>query len=260
MSANRPFHLGYSVISWGETPDLDRVIETIARAGWEGVEFIGVSLDWLGTPRRLRSMLDRHGVPPVCVFGSVGLGDDASTVLERQKRLIEYSAEIGCPLYCFLGSQRVVRRLPTEDEFKRLADQAETLIDYATPFGLTVAYHAHPRCTVESEAEQDRLLSYTDRLKVCVDVSVAALMGEDGVAQLRKYRDRLAYVHMKDWARGKFCLMGQGAVGLDFGRIRETLVDRGYRGWVMGELSSYADTDASDSCELNRRYLESVGY
>jgi inosose dehydratase len=260
MSTDRPFHLGYSVISWGETPDLDGVLGTIAQAGWEGVEFIGVSLDWLGTPHRLRSVLDRHGVPPVCMFGSVSLGDDATIVLERQKRLIEYAGELGCSVYCFLGSQRVVRRLPTEDEFKRLAEQAETLIDYATPFGLTVAYHAHPRCTVESEAEQDRFLRYCDRLKVCVDVSVAALMGEDAVAQLRKYRDRLAYVHMKDWARGKFCLMGRGTAGLDFGRIRETLIEIRYTGWVMGELSSYADTDATDSCYLNRRYLESVGY
>jgi hypothetical protein len=92
-----------------------------------------------------------------------------------------------------------VRRLPIDDEYKRLAEQSEKLIDYAAPYGLTVAYHAHPRCTIESEEEQDHLLAYTDRLKVCVDVSVAALMGEDAIAQLRKYRNRLAYVHLKDW-------------------------------------------------------------
>jgi len=260
MNVARSFHLGYSVISWGETPDLDDVIGAIARAGWGGVEFIGVSLDWLGTPRRLRSVLDRYAVPPVCMFGSVSLGDDATMVIERQRRLIEYAGELGCSVYCFLGGQRVVRRLPSDDEFKRLAEQAEILIDYAAPFGLTVAYHAHPRCTVESEQEQERLLAPVDRLKVCVDVSVAALMGEDAVAQIEKYRDRLAYVHLKDWARGKFCLMGRGTVGLDFGRIRETLTAIGYRGWVIGELSSYADTDAAESCQLNRRYLQAVGY
>src|SRR5205823_5679949 len=118
---------------------------------------------------------------PVCMFGNVSLGPDATLVLERQRRLIEYAAELGCAIYCFLGGQRVVRRLPTDEEFKRLGEQADTLIDFATPHGLTVAYHAHPRCTVESEAEQDCLLAYTDRLAVCVDVSVAALMEEDAV-------------------------------------------------------------------------------
>ncbi len=260
MTATYPFRLGYSCITWGPTPDLDEVLGAIASTGWEGVEFIGVSADWLGTPRRLRGLLDRYRLQPVCLFGSVSLGPDADLVLERQRRTIEYAAELGCAVYCFLGGERVGRRLPTEDEFKRLAEQAERLIDHAAPSGLTVAYHAHPRCTVESEAEQDRLLAYTDRLQVCVDVSVAALVEEDAVAQLHKYRDRLGYVHMKDWARGKFCLMGQGTRGLDFAKILHTLADLDYRGWVMGELSSYADTDAVESCYANRRYLRSLGF
>lgn len=256
----REFKLGYSTITWGPTPDLDRVLGAIAAAGWEGVEFIGISLDWLGTASRLRKLLEKHGLPPVCMFGSVSLAGDAEQVMERQRRLIEYAAELGCAVYCFLGGNRVGLRLPNEGEFKQLAEQAEVLIDYAVPFGLTVAYHAHPRCTVESEAEQDQLLAYTNRLQVCVDVSVAALMGEDALAQLRKYRHRLGYVHMKDCGPGKFCLMGRGNAGLDFGAIRETLGEIGYQGWVMGELSSYADTDADESCRANREFLRSVGY
>lgn len=260
MSEEGSFRLGYSTITWGPAPDLDKVLGTIADAGWEGVEFISIPLDWLGTPRRVRGLLDAHGLPPVCMFGSVSLGGDAEHVLERQRRIIEYAAELGCSLYCFLGGNREGLRLPTDDEFKRLAEQAETLIDYAEPFGLAVAYHAHPRCTVESEAEQDQLLSYTERLRICMDVSVSAFMQEDPVAQIRKYRDRIGYVHMKDWTQGKFCVMGKGTVGLDFGRIREALDEIGYQGWVVGELSSYADTEAVESCYANREYLRSAGY
>ena len=260
MSGVRSFSLGYSCISWGVTPDLDEVLGTIADAGWEGVEFIGVSLDWLGTPRRIRSLLDRHRLAPVCMFGSVELGDGEEPQLEKQRRLIEYAAEIGAPLYTFLGGKRVHRRFPSEDEFRRLGELGEELVEYAVPFGLTVAYHAHPLCTVESEEEQDRMLAYAPRVKVCVDVSVAALMGEDAVGQIRKYGDRIAYVHMKDWARGKFVPMGRGTVGLDFGRVRETLNEIGYRGWVMGELSTYADYDAAEACRDNMAYLRSVGY
>ena len=260
MNAERSFRLGYSTITWGPTPDLDKVLGTVADTGWEGVEFISVSMDWLGTPQRLRGLLDKHGLPPVCMFGSASLGDDAEQALERQRRIIEYAAELGCPNYCFLGGSRQALRLPGDDEFKRLAEQAESLIDYAEPFGLGVTYHAHPRCTVESEEEQDKLLSHTERLQICMDVSVAAFMQEDAVAQILKYRDRIGYVHMKDWTQGKFCVMGQGTVGLDFGRIREALNEIGYQGWVMGELSSYADTDAEESCRANREYLRSVGY
>ena len=126
--------------------------------------------------------------------------------------------------------------------------------------GLTVAHHSHPQAIVESEGEQDRLLAYAERLQVCVDVSVATVMGEDPVAQLRKYRSRLGYVHMKDVGRGKFCVMGQGTGAIDFGRIRETLDEIGYGGWVTGELSMNADSGGAEACYANRRYLRSVGY
>ena len=260
MCAEQSFRLGYSTITWGPTPDLDRVFGTIADAGWEGVEFISVALDWLGTPKRLRGLLDAHQLPPVCLFGSVSLGDDAEQVLERQRRIIEYASELGAPHYCFLGGNRVALRLPDDDEFKRLAEQAEILIDYAEPLGVAVSYHAHPRCTVESEEEQDKLLAYTERLEICMDVSVAAFMQEDAVAQIRKYADRIGYAHMKDWTNGKFCPMGKGTAGLDFTAIREAFAEIGYTGWIMGEMSSYADFDAEESCKYNLEYLRSLGY
>ena len=49
-------------------------------------------------------------------------------------------------------------------------------------------------------------------------------------------------------------------MGLDFAAIRAALEEIGYQGWVMGELSSYADTDADESCRANREFLRSVGY
>jgi inosose dehydratase len=257
-----PYRLGYTTLSWAWTDDLDvdRMLWTMADAGWEGVELISLSADVLGTPTRLRAKLDANGLDAVGVLGSVKLGDEASDSLRRQQRLIEYGAELGCSVYCFIGGDRVRQRRPNDDDYKQLADVSEQLIDHAAAHGMAVAYHAHPRCTVESEQEQDRLLEHTDRLGICVDVSVAAFMQEDPVEQLRKYRDRLAYVHMKDWTQGKFCTLGRGTVGLDVPAVLRTLTELDYRGWVMTELSPYADTPAEASCYDNREYLRSIGY
>ena len=116
------FRLSYNTKGWGDTPDLDGMLATIADAGWEGVEFISVSLDWLGIPSRVRASFDKHGLEPVCMFGRVAsLGDDGGRVIEQQKRLMEYAAELGCSVYAFTGPKRVPQRLPTDDEFKRLA-------------------------------------------------------------------------------------------------------------------------------------------
>ena len=257
-----PYQLGYTTLSWGwtENLDVDRMLWTMADAGWNGVEFISLSADVLGTPTRLRSKLDTNGLEAVGVLGSLKLGDEAPDSLDRQRRLIEYGAELGCSVYCFIGGERVRQRLPNDDDFKALGEASEQLIDHAAEHGMEVAYHAHPRCTVESEGEQDRLLEFTERLGICVDVSVAAFMQEDPIAQLRKYRDRLTYVHMKDWTHGKFCTLGQGTVDLDIPGVMETLTELDYRGWVMTELSPYADSPAESSCYENREYLRSLGY
>ena len=260
MNSNRSFKLGYSTITWDQTPDYDEVLGTISDAGWEGVEFIRGSLDWMGTPKRMRGLLDKYGLKASALLGGVSIDADAYNTLERAKRKIEFASEIGAKIFAVTGAKRVEQRLPSDDDFKKLGEVSDHLIDHASQFGLTVAYHAHPLCTVETEEEQDQLLSYTDRLQICLDVSVSARMGEDPIPQIRKYRDRLAYVHMKDDGFGKFCIMGQGKGDLDFGLIRETLNEVGYKGWVTGELSPYADTPAVESCYENMRYLKSVGY
>ncbi len=260
MTTGRTFRLGYNTLTWGATPDMEEMLGAISGAGWEGVEFISSSLDWLGTPSRLRGLVDRYGLEPVSVFGNVSVDSDAEEVMERQRRRMEFAAELGATVYPFLGGKRAAQRYPSDEDFKRLAEQCNILMEYAGGLGLTVAYHAHPLCTVETEEEQDRLLEFAPDLPLCLDVSVSARMGEDPVPQIVKYRDRLAYLHMKDDGVGKFCVMGQGVAGLDFGKIRETLNSIGYSGWVMGELSNYADTPAVESCYANMDHLKSVGY
>jgi hypothetical protein len=47
VSGTRGIRLGYPSLTWGEAPDLDEMLAAIAGAGWEDVEFIGVSSDWL---------------------------------------------------------------------------------------------------------------------------------------------------------------------------------------------------------------------
>ena len=264
MDTNRSFQLGYSDATWGDMPGLEEAMSAITAAGWEGVEIRNASIDWLGTPRRLRNLIDKHDLIPVSMFGSLSLGGDSSQVLEAQRRRLEYAAEVGCQAFCVTGAQRVLYRSTTDDEFKRLAEMAEALVVHAAPSGITVAYlrdggYGH-RSTIESEQDEDQLLGYAPRLGLCLDVAVSALKGDDPVVQLRKYRNRLAGVRLRDWGRGKFCLLGKGTLGLDYARIRETLNDIDYDGWVSCELPANADMEGSESCHLNREYLRSVGY
>ena len=77
---------------------------------------------------------------------------------ELQKRLIDFGAELGSEAYVFIGADRVFRRLPARRRPSQAPDVASETVDYAQPLGMTVNHHSHPRCTIEREAEQDRLL------------------------------------------------------------------------------------------------------
>ena len=91
----------------------------------------------------------------------------------------------------------------------------EELAVHGKALGVTVAYHPHTACTVETAAEIDRLLARTTVLTLCLDASHIALVDEDPVAHLRTYRERTSYVHLKDWARGAFIELGRGTIGID---------------------------------------------
>ena len=108
--------------------------------------------------------------------------------------MIDFGAELGCEAYVFIGGDRVFRRLTSDDDLRRLADVANELVEHAEPLGMTVNHHSHPRCTVEREEEQDRLLAIADpRLRVCLDIGISAFMDEDYLAQIDDVRgaDRL---------------------------------------------------------------------
>ena len=215
-AADRRWKLGYNTLTWAETrdPDLERVFATIRESGWEGIELLDNDANWSGPPSRVRGMLERVGLPVVAMLGGVQI-DDARRArqLELQKRMIDYGAELGCEAYVFIGGDRVFRRLTSDDDIRRLADVAHELVEYAEPLGMTVNHHSHPRCTVEREEEQDRLLAIADpRLRVCIDIGISVFMDEDYLGQIEAVRraDGIrppqglgATASTASWARGR---------------------------------------------------------
>ncbi|MCA9858388.1 MAG: TIM barrel protein, partial [Thermomicrobiales bacterium] len=122
-----------------------------------------------------------------------------------------------------------------------------------------VAYHPHVACTIETEDEIDRLMDQTTALTLCLDASHIALVDEEPIAHIRKYRERTSYIHLKDWARGKFVEMGQGTVGIDFAAIFQELIDHRFGGWVVVEQSR-SDVSPLTSAQANAEFVRSLGY
>lgn len=246
----------YSTINWGDTCDMAAAAAEIRLAGWGAVELFAHTLDWLGLPGKLTAQLG--GLRAATLFAGIELPTSPKQLTIHKNR-IDYAAAIGAAAYGVLTGGRLRWRGPTAEEYREVASFCEELAVYGAAQGVAVAYHPHTACTIETEAEIDILIEQTRALGLCLDASHIALVGEDPVAHMRKYRERLAYVHLKDWGYGKFVELGQGTLGIDFAAILRTLDDMRYPGWIVVE-SSRSDVSPLRSAQLNADYITSLGY
>ena len=246
----------YSTINWGDTCDLAAALAEIRQAGWGAVELFGHTLDWLGPREELLARLD--GMTAATLFGGVEVPTSARQ-LTIHKHRIDYAAALGAQAYGLVGGGRLRWRAPLAAEYTDLAQFCEELAEYGAARDVVVAYHPHVDCTVETEEEIDQLLEQTSVLQLCLDASHIALVGEDPVAHLRKYRGRLGYVHLKDWARGKFVELGRGTIGVDVPTILRELENQGFGGWIVIEQSRSL-VSPMHSARINAEYLAGQGY
>jgi inosose dehydratase len=257
MTSTGPgLRFAYSTINWGTTPEFTSPFAQIREAGWGAVELFWHSLEWMGPVDWMQALLGDLQV--ATIFGAVRLPvDDDQRV--RMQNEIAYAAALGAEHYGLIGGDRLRHRPPTADEAASIARFCEDLALFGADRGVQVAYHPHVACTVETEAEIDRLLAATEMLTLCLDVSHIALVGEDPLAHLQKYRERTGYIHLKDWARGKFVEMGAGSLGIDFAAILRDLENHQFRGWIVAEQSR-SDVSPLHSAQVNAAYLRGLGY
>jgi len=246
----------YSTINWGATCDIHQALADIRAAGWSAVELFGHSLDQLGTPTNLIETLD--GSTVATLFAGVELPDSA---LQRTKlrNQVRFASEVGAEAFGLVGGGRLRWRPPTTGEYLELANLCEELAVYGVSLGVAVSYHPHVACTIETSEEIDILMRHSTQLRLCLDASHIALVGEDPLEVIDTWWDRLGYIHLKDWRLGKFAELGRGTIGIDFAKILNELAHRQFAGWIVLEQSQ-SDVSPLQSARINAAYLHALGY
>ena len=139
-------------------------------------------------------------------------------------------------------------------EWKLLCDGLNKLGKIAADRGFKLCFHHHMGTVVQTSEETDRMMANTDPRYVflCYDTGHFTFAGEDPLAMLKKYVDRVGHVHLKDmrlpvveearkndWSflqavrNGAFTVPGDGDV--DFDPVFKVLADAGYQGWLLVE-------------------------
>jgi inosose dehydratase len=142
----------------------------------------------------------------------------------------------------------------TGDEWKHLIDGLNRLGKRAAEKGMKLTYHHHMGTGVQTAGEIGRLMENTDPglLGLLYDTGHLVFAGEDHLAVLDKWKDRVAHVHLKDirtavhkkavkekWSflravkEGVFTVPGDGAI--DFVPVFTALKRAKYSGWWVVE-------------------------
>jgi inosose dehydratase len=206
--------------------------------------------------------------------------------LERLRRRADTIVELdGSGVVCFRTVRHPARRdmvagepplLPlTSDRFAALADTLNQLCDVCRDFGLTGAFSNGVGTFVETPDELVAVLERTepDLVKLAPDLGHWAYAGGDPVRLVRDERDRLAYLHLKDFDSqvfdrireerlgfrhflrdGGFKPLGEGTLNLEAALM--PLERAAYAGWVGVELE-VADRPPIEAAQVSRDYLRS---
>ena len=105
---------------------------------------------------------------------------------------------------------------------------------------------------VEKPEQIDRLFSVSD-IKICPDLAHLAAGGGDPLEIVKKYYDRISFVHLKDLDENGFAPLGTGHVDVE--GVLRFLKEKGYAGDYLVEADGFAG-DPEEACRTSYRFLQ----
>lgn len=284
--------LGIAPIGWtnDDMPDLGKentfaqCVSEMALAGFTGCE---IGNKFPKDREVLKRALDIRGLKIANKWFS-------SFILTRPFEEVEKDFRAECEFLSFMGAKRIGaseqsysvqgKDIPVfghkyvlnDEEWKTLCDRLNRLGEIAAEYGISLTYHHHMGTVVQTAEEIDRFMAMTDKDKVSLlyDTGHLAYCGEDYLAVLKKYVDRIKHVHLKDIRpavveqvkkenlsflqgvrKGAFTVPGDGSI--DFKPVFEILSEAGYEGWLLVEAEQDpAVADPFEYAVKARQYIK----
>lgn len=264
---------GYAAITW---QGKDRqAIEDVADVGFKGIQLRTSSLPEFGDrPAALKELLAKHGLTMVA-FSSGGVRIDPEFEKEdmaTHTKHARFVRDVGGH-YLQLTDSRPKRALAPPD-YRRLGRLLTEIGKRSADLGVPVAYHNHMNAIGERPEEVDWVLDATDPryVKVLLDIAHYQQGGGEPVKAIRKYADRLLFLHIKDVQSPlpghtgdprrsyRFVELGHGTVDLE--AVFAALNDVKFRGWAVVELDRVPDDARTPkaSAIIARDYLQKLGF
>jgi len=236
----------------------ETALRDVADAGYKGFElFDGSLVEYEDRPDDLRQLLAETGLELVAVYS--GANFVFPEILDEELWRIAKAASLGSQFgaeHLVVGGGAQRARGTTDEDYDRLAKGLDRVVAIAEEHGLQASYHPHLTTIVESPEQLEKLMARS-RINFCPDTAHLVAGGGDPAELIRRYADRIVYVHLKDFTAEPFAFLPLGRGELDFRAFLEELDRAGYDGWITIELDAY-DGAPGEAARESRHYLESL--
>lgn len=245
------YQIGCQPIIYGKraSEDFPGVLAELSEAGYDGVETGNLTAGGR-TIDEAKALLRRHNLKHAGVHtGYVNL--------EQFDELIQFTAAMGCRYLMASGTDG----RDSLDDYKRAAETFNEVGRRCNNAGVKFCYHNHSWEFKDFGGTNGLVTLYesTDPKLVhaCVDTYWVKHGGQDPAAFLRKYINRVAYLHFKDMNKdGSFGEVGHGI--LDWKGIMEALKGANVE-WLTVEQDR-TDKTPKESITMSCRYMrETLG-
>jgi len=287
--AEQRFEEGYSVTSWELVRrPLIEALTCIAEAGFPSFTTM-VSDGWMwdysrqymrtgtrGAPRNLRDweMLQRIGriaragrevgVRPISLSWHGEFVNPMTWETERDimSAVLHVLRGVGAHDLILSGGPPPSPDTHNPDGYRLFASRLAEIGAIGGELGIGVGYHPHHDCFVEGREQLDPLMDVldTDAVGLCIDTAHLYANGTDPLGVVRDYIDHAVHIQFKDARTGgeplagparyrAFCELGTGDI--EFGPIRDLMLERGFDGAVTLELDRPEGKTAEQTCHDN---------
>ena len=257
-----PIRFGCAALTW-QGNDLQAITD-IADLGYRGIQLRAPAVTrWGANPQELRDLLARHNLTFVALSSGLVRLDPAAEAddLALHLRNARFLKDAG-GLYLQVVDQRPVGRAPTAADFRRMGHLLTELGRRTADLGIALGYHNHMGNLGQAPDDVEQVLTAADArfVKLELDTAHYQQAGGDPAEAVRRYGDRLLFLHLKDLESPlpggaadsyRFVELGRGKV--DFPAVLAALRQVGFKGWAVVELDQ--SSTPKDSAALSRKYL-----
>lgn len=256
----------YAAITWGDAER--QCIDDVAASGFRGIQFRANAVKDF-RPDELKALMAAHRLTFVALSsGQISIDKPAEPQLKEHVANAEFVKAAGGKYLQILDQLGKYGRPAEPEQCRQLGVLLTELGKRTADVGVPLSFHNHMGGLSERPENLDRVLDASDPkyVKLELDTAHYAAPGGNNLEALRKYHDRLLFLHLKDYKplpAGTasnypflFTELGEGII--DFKPIFAELAALRFKGWAVVELDRepVAGRTPKESAAISRAFLE----